>query len=402
VGRGLVERVLDWRQKFRQADLVLLGSNGKFMREIDSYSEQYGVPVIGAGADAAKLELDRLFGMAAFKRCGIPVPPFRQFSNIDQALDYVAKRDEGGAVKPCGDVTDKSLSFVGKDGRELAWRLQSWKREGKKFPDGLLIQDRIEGVEFAVGAWVGPNGFCPGWEENFEEKKLFAGHLGPNCGEAGTVMRLVDKSKLASKVLAPCEDLLVRLGYVGNVDVNCIVDSDGNPWPLEWTVRFGYPAIDIEMALHDGDPIEYLAGVAEGKPPKTRILDQIAVGVVMALPPYPFGHEKTDEVVEVPIWEVTSGMMRKLHFAMVAAGEAPLIEGGKIGKTRSLVTAGSYVMVATGVGDSVVKARGQAMRLLDRVRIPASPFWRVDIGQRLRAQLPELRSHGYATGMVYA
>ncbi len=402
VGKGLVECVGDWRPHIRWADLVLLGSNGTNMAEFDRWAAE-GVPIIGKGAEAVKWELDRLAGMQAFKRAGIPVPPFRQCNSLDEAIAYAAKRDEGLAVKPCGDVSDKSLSFVAKTGKEMVWRLQRWKREGRRFPSGLILQDRVEGIEFAVGVWVGPEGFAAGWEENFEEKRLFAGDIGPNCGEAGTVLRLVKSSKLADKVLKPLEDRLVQHGYTGNVDVNCIVDPDGTPWPLEFTMRFGYPAINIELALHDGDPIEFLAGLAEGKPLRTRRLDEIAVGVVMALPPYPFGHEKAEEVVDVPIWGCTPAVEDHLHFCNVKLGPVPSIEkAGRIVQEAHLCTSGSYVLVATGTGQSVVDARAQAHRVLGRLSIPASPFWRNEIGQRLRKELPTLQAHGYATGLSYS
>ena len=203
-------------------------------------------------------------------------------------------------------------------------------------------------------------------------------------------MRFVKSSKIASKVLAPLEDRLVSLGYVGNVDVNCIVDKEGTPWPLEFTMRFGYPAINIELALHDGDPIEFLAGVASGKAPNTRRMDEVAVGVVMALPPYPFGHEKADEVVGVPIWGVTASIENNIHPVAV-----------QIDKDQ-LATAGSYVLVVTGTGETVVKARDQAHRVLGRLTVPASPFYRNDIGGRLRGELPKLQEHGYASDLSYA
>ena len=400
-GHGLVERVADWRPHMRWADLVLVGSNGKNMAEFDRWAAE-GVPIIGKGAAAVQWELDRLAGMAAFKAAGIPIPPFRHCATLDEALAYVVKRDEGMAVKPSGDVTDKSLSFVAKTGKEMIWRLSRWKKEGKRFPSGLILQDRIEGIEFACGAWIGPDGFAGGWEENFEEKRLFAGNLGPNCGEAGTVMRLTKSSKIASKVLAPLEDRLVSLGYSGNVDVNCIVDNEGTPWPLEFTMRFGYPAINIELALHSGDPIEFLAGVAAGKPPNTRRLNEIAVGVVLAIPPYPFGHETTEEVVNVPIWGITPAIEDQLHFCNVAIGAAPDLAEGHVVNESHLVTSGSYMLVATGCGSSVVEARNQAMRVLGRLTIPASPFFRVDIGTRLRSGLDKLQHHGFAKGMAYA
>lgn len=389
VGRGLVNRVPDWRASMRWADLVVLGSLGYAQAEFDRWKAE-GVPIIGAPGKAAEWELSREVGMQVFRRAGIAVPPFRLIHGYDDAITYAAKRDGGIAIKPCGDVTDKTTSCVAKTAEEAVWRLRRWKQVGKSFPQGLILQDRVEGVEMAVGGWIGPDGFAPGWEENFEEKRLFAGGLGPNCGEAGTVMRLVSKSKLADRVLKPFEEQLVRLGFVGNVDVNCIVDDDGTPWPLEWTARFGYPAINIELALHRGDPIEWLAGLAAGKPPKTRAMDEIAVGIVLALPPYPFGHEKPEEVVGVPIWGITPGIEDNLHFCMAQERDG------------QMETAGSYVLVSVGVGETVAAARDQAMRVLGRLTLPASPFYRNDIGSRLRRGLDRVQQHGYATGLRFA
>jgi phosphoribosylamine---glycine ligase len=388
VGRGLVDRVHDWRGNVRWADLIVVGGNGKWLRELDTWRAQ-GVPIIGGCAEAAAWELDRLAGMAAFKRAGIPVPPFRQCATLRDAMAYVEKRDEGCAVKPCGDIADKATSVVGKDAQTILWRLGRWRKEGKQFPGGLMVQDRIEGIEFAVGAWVGPDGFAPGFEENWEEKKLFAGGLGPATGEQGTVMRLVKSSKLAEQVLAPLEDRLVRMGYVGNVDVNCIVDEDGTPWPLEFTMRLGWPAFNIECALH-ADPVEFLAGLAAGKPPSTRRMNEVAVGVVLAIPPYPYSHERHDETVGVPIWGMTPSIEERVHFA------AAQMDRGQ------LATAGSYVAIATGTGDTVQAARAQAYRTIDRVDLPANPFYRIDIGQRLSRQLDRLQERGFAKGMRYA
>lgn len=389
VGRGLIDRVPDWRPSMKWADLVILGGNGTWMMEMDRWRAE-GVPIIGGGVESAKWELDRLAGMAAFKKAKIPIPGFRQCRSYEEALAVVADKDEGFAVKPCGDVADKSLSFVAKSGKEMVWRLQRWKKEGKKFPHGLILQERIEGIEFAVGGWFGPAGFVEGWEENHEFKKMFAGDIGPNTGELGTVMRLVKKSKLAEKVLKPLEEQLHRIGYCGNIDVNTIIDPEGTPHPLEFTMRMGYPAINIELALHDNDPIEFLACVASGSKPPMRVLDTIAVGVVMAIPPFPFGNERTEEVVGVPIYGVVPSIEDNLHFcdAMMDKGQ--------------LATAGSYVLVSTGTGKTVVEARRQALRMLNRLSVPASPYWRIDIGGRLRSQLADLQSLGFATGAVYA
>src|SRR6266576_3116043 len=207
VGKGLIERIPDFHPWVNWADLILLAGNGRYMREADAWRLQ-GIPVIGGGVESASWELDRNIGMQVLKRAGIAVPAYREAKTYDQAIAIAKTVEDGIAIKPCGDIADKSLSFVAKSPKEAIWRLERWKREGHAIGQGLMLQERISGIEFACGAWFGPAGFVDGFEENFEEKRLFAGALGPNCGEAGTVIRLVRSSKLADKVLRPIEEQL--------------------------------------------------------------------------------------------------------------------------------------------------------------------------------------------------
>ncbi len=190
-------------------------------------------------------------------------------------------------------------------------------------------------------------------------------------------------------MLAPLEDRLVSMGYVGNVDVNCIVDEDGTPWPLEFTMRLGWPAFNIEPALH-GDIVEFLAGLAEGKPPNTRRMNEVAIGVVVSLPPYPHSHAKTEEVVGVPIWGMVPSIEDRVHFCAAQRDKG------------ELATAGDYVAVCTGTGDTVQAARAAVYRTVERLQFPIKPQYRVDIGQRLSRDLDRLQEHGFARGLDYA
>jgi len=236
---------------------------------------------------------------------------------------------------------------------------------------------------------------------------LFVRRNGKACwngqtGEMGTVMRYVRSSKLARKVLEPLEEHLAAIGYVGNIDVNCIVDEEGTPWPLEFTMRFGYPAINIETALFDVDPIEFWAGLAAGSPPRSaHRMNEVAVGVVLAIPDFPYSHSTRKEVVGVPLygWEEVA---EDVHPCEMMAGAAPHSDGGRIVERQCLVSAGDYVAVVTGTGSSVQAARRSAYGTMRKLSMPSSPFWREDIGVRLRKQLPELQKHGYSMGMTYS
>ncbi len=253
----------------------------------------------------------------------------------------------------------------------------------------------------AVGAFCGPHGFNSGWCENWEFKSLMAGDRGPNVGEMGTVVRFVPRSKLAEKVLKPLEDRLVRMKYTGYVDVNCIIDENGDPWPLEFTMRFGWPTFNIQQALLQKDSAEWLAGLAQGRDLRPFKPHSIAVGVVLGLPEFPYGKTPIEKMVGAPIYGLTGRTKPHVHLCEAMQGRAPTDVEDKIVDLPCLLTAGDYVLVASGTGDSVRQARGRAYQVLDQIAVPASPFWRPDIGQRLKKQLPQIQSQGYATGLQF-
>ena len=59
------------------------------------------------------------------------------------------------------------------------------------------------------------------------------------------------------------EPALAREGYVGYIDVNCIVNANGI-YPLEFTARFGYPTISIQQEGLLTPMGELLHGLADG------------------------------------------------------------------------------------------------------------------------------------------
>ena len=399
-GKGLVERIEDFKPWARWADLIFQTDNTKHVHALESFRKE-GCPIVGANLAGAKLELDRKFGQDTFKKHGIPVPPFKEFNDYDQAIAYVKREGKRFVSKPCGDEGDKSLTYVAKSPADMVYMLQRWKKVGK-LKASFLLQEFIGGTEMAVGGWFGPGGFNAGWHENFEFKKLMAGDTGPATGEMGTVVRVVRSSKLADKrVLAPLEDQLSEIGYCGYVDVNCIIDDKGNPWPLEFTTRPGWPTFNIQQALHTGDHAEWLADLCAGRDAKNFKNNSVAVGVVMAIPDFPYSHITRKDVTGIPVYGLTPKIMENVHPCGMMQGEAPQNVAGKVVQMPCLTTAGDYVLVASGVGQSVQDARRAAYRVLKTLEMPASPFYRPDIGQRLKKQLPEIQSKGYATGLIF-
>ena len=402
IGDGLIEKVEDYKAWAKWPDLVFLPDNTHFLRDSDQWREN-GIPVVGATQESAEWEMDRAKGQEAFTRHGIPTLDGEEFSDYDTAIAYVKKQDERFVSKPTGDKDpSKGLSYVSKSPEDMVYMLERWKKNAT-YKSPFILQRFVPGIEMAVGGWIGPTGFLPGWCENFEFKKLMDGDKGPNTGEQGTVLRYVKNSKLADKVLAPLETELSALGHTGYVDVNCIVDDKGTPWPLEWTMRPGWPTFNVQEPLHKGDPATWLINLAQGDISRDSpfLMNILSVGVVMTIPDYPYSHLTKKEVTGIPVYGISGRNAENIHPCEMMMGEAPQRVGGAIRSAPTMVTAGDYILVATGTGATVRAAKSRAYRVMESLTVPNSPMWRTDIGQRLISQLPKLQSHGYASGIEY-
>lgn len=398
VGKGIVERITDLYEWLKWPDLVVFADNTYYLQAGDAWRAR-GVRVIGPTPDATEWELDRDVGMKVLKRAGIDVPPTREFTDYDAAIAFVKKTMLRYVSKP-SDSPDKALSYCAKSPADMVYMLERWKRLNKlKSP--FILQEFMPGIEMAVGGWFGPGGFNKGWCENFEFKKLMNDDKGVATGEQGTVLRYAARSALADKVLKPVEDQLAALNYIGYIDVNCIVTDDGTPWPLEFTMRPGWPTFNIQQALHKGDHAEWLLKLAEGTDAKNWELETMAAGVVLSIPDYPYSHLTRKEVNGVPVYGMTPENAAAIHPCEMMQGEAPHEENGKIVSKPCLVTAGDYVLVASGTGETVTESKKSAYRTLEQLSLPNSPMYRTDIGNRLKKQIPMLQAMGLATGMQY-
>jgi len=281
----------------------------------------------------------------------------------------------------------------------MVFMLNKWKKMNA-YDGEFVLQEFHAGSEMAVGGWFGLGGFSKYFLENWEFKKLMSGDYGPATGEQGTVMRYTEESLLADKVLKPLEDFLHGIGYSGYIDVNCIIDDKGTPWPLEFTTRPGWPLFQIQQALHLGDPIQWMLDSLDGKD-TLKVRKDTAVGIVVSQPDYPYSNVKKKENTGYPIFDMTiEDATKNIHLSEVKMGMGP----GKDGKNTEpcLVTCGSYVMTVSGVGKTVEDAREACYKTFKKkVTMINSCMIRDDIGEKLEKLLPDIQKNGYCKDMDY-
>lgn len=385
VGDGFVEKVTEWEPLKDWADVMIFDDIG-FGAKAEQLRKE-GKLVVGGSLYTDKLELDREFGQAELKRAGVSILLARTFTSFDDAIDFVKENPDRYVIKPSGEAqNEKELLFIGQeeDGKDLIQVLEHYKSTWSKKIKVFQVQRFAEGVEVAVGAFFNGKDFVLPINVNFEHKRMFPGELGPSTGEMGTVMYWTRSNPVFDSTLFRMKERLAESGYVGYIDINCIANNR-NVYPLEFTSRFGYPTISIQMEGVTSDWGQFFYDLARGKDAQLKTKKGYQVGVVVAVPPFPFEDEKA---------------FRKYSEGAAILFKRQNPDGIHIGEVKrssdNWYIAGNYgyALVVTGSGAAMSDAIQDAYQNVRNIMIP-NMFYRSDIGQRWSRDSDMLLSWGY-------
>ncbi len=381
---GIIEKTDDWEKEVEWADIIVFDDVG-YGKKQDELRKR-GKLVVGGSEFGDKLELDRDFAVSVLQSVGAQIIPSKRLQDFDEAIKFIKENKRRYVIKPNGKMQNhKELSYVGQldDGEDVIFVLNRFREAYPSQKPDFELQWFTGGIEIALSVyfngkdWVKP--FCV----NFEHKKFFTGDIGPNTMEMGTAMYFADKNKLFDEILSKLTKQFADNNHVGCVDINCIVNENGT-WPLEFTCRFGYPAICIESEAIRTAWTEFLFELAKGELKKFRAKGGFQVGVVLAVPPFPYASKQMFDKLSKDIPIVFDGKCEGFHL-----GDLKI-------KSNALVLAGSYgfAAVVVGTGDSMAEAKIKAYDTIKRVKIP-NMYYRMDIGDRWEQEYPLLKRWGY-------
>ena len=373
IADGFVPKSEDWKKDVGWADVVVF-DDVLGMGEMAQEVRQAGVKVVGGSPYTDKLEDDRGFGQQELKAAGVSIIPQQNFTSFDDAIAFVKAAPNRYVIKPSGEAQNyKRLLFVGEeeDGRDVIQVLEDYKRAWADKIKEFQLQRRIMGVEVAAGAFFNGQKFVTPVCVNFEHKKLFPGDIGPPTGEMGTSMFWSEPNKIFNATLEKMESRLAQERYVGYIDVNCIVNSNGI-YPLEFTARFGYPTISIQQEGLLTPISEMLYKLAEGSLTRLRARAGFQVGVRVVVPPFPYRDMET----------FLSTSKDAVILFKTPNREGIHIEDVKLLNDEWVVTGTSgVVLIVCGVGPTMKQAQRQAYNRVRNVMIPHM-YYREDIGDR--------------------
>lgn len=397
-GQGMFDRPIEWEPSMDWAELIVMIGNSRYTSKLAPYFGK-GYPIFGTNAKSAELELDRAKGQQVLTEHGVDTLPYQVVESSAEAVALIKETGLAYAMKPWGGDADKSMTYVSRSPADGIFTLEKWEREGK-FKGQLMMQEKVDGVEVGIAGWFGPGGWGKYVEESFEHKKFLNDDLGENTGEMGTVIRHVAKSKLFDKVLKPITPYLEVCGYVGDCSVNCIIDAEGTPWPLEFTMRLGWPDFCIRQALIPGDPLEWIADLVNGRD-SFRPRPDVALGLLLAHGDFPKSKDPPATWAGYPVYGVTPENEHRIHWQQAMDGRAPVMIGDEVTEASLTVSAGNYVCIVSGTGRTVMEAYDEAYSTAWELKMPSNLMFRTDIGKRLEKHLPLIQAHGYSLGMRF-
>ena len=379
IADGFVPKVDEWLDHLDWADVIIFDDiwigkdigTGALAEEL----REDGHAVVGGTASSDLLESDRGFAMDVLEVNGITTLDHYEFDDFDAGIALVESNPAPYVIKPLGEVQNvKRLLYVGRedDGSDVVDVLRAYKKAWGHRMKGFQLQRRVEGVEIAVCGFFNGERFLEPINFNFEHKKLFPGNIGPSTGEMGTSMFWAGRNKIFRETLGKLEEWLATEGYVGSIDLNCIV-NEGGIYPLEFTPRFGYPTIVLQTVSLEMPTGEFFYRMAHGETFEIKAHRGYQVAVRVCVPPFPFDDDKTFD--------------ENSRNAAIVFEDPQRLEGIQIEDTKlvdgqwRVAGESGIVLIATGMGWSMLEAREQVYDRIDNIIIP-NMYYRDDIGER--------------------
>lgn len=372
-------KVSDPRRLLEQYDLVLCDMVK--MGDLCDELTDKGKLVLGGGSSNDKLELDREYGEKVAKSLTkVKIPKTAVADTPEQLLQYLQQTERPQVVKPLGNKpTDLTLVSSDNQNRTLIGIV---KERGKELTP-CVIQERIEGIAVSTEGWCNGKEWIRPFNHTIEWKRFMEGDKGPNTGCMGNVVWPTEGDKLTATVLEPLLPLLIKVGYIGPIDVNCIV-TEGNAYFLEFTTRFGYEAIQAWAELLKEPLFDFLYYVASGQPMEVPYYKEQAIGVRLSVSPYP-SEEGVEKWKGIQVLDIPKEARRHIWLADVMKQDAVPVMAGVDG----------VIGCVTARGSTVREAQRRAYRTIHNVVIHQDVQYRNDIGNGVDEKQKQLKEWGW-------
>jgi phosphoribosylamine--glycine ligase len=344
---------------------------------VDEFIKE-GMKIFGPSKYAAQLETSKVFAKEFMKRHRIPTSGFEKFSSADKnvVLGFLNASKYPLVIKADGLAAGKGVVICeDEDSAKAAIKDFFDNKIFGASGENIVIEEYLTGQEASVFA------VCDG--KNYvvlppaqDHKKILDGEKGKNTGGMGSfapASKIVTDdvmNKVKSSIIEP---VLKHMGDEGHEFKGCLycglmIDKSGDPYVVEFNVRFGDPESQVVLPLVESDFLELLLASANGniKDYKLKTGNDFYCGVVLSSKGYPDKYESG---------KVITGLENVTEDCIV-------FHAGTKNSDGKVLSSGGRVLNVTGKSDKDLKsAIENAYKNVDLINYE-NKYFRKDIGQK--------------------
>lgn len=357
-------------------ELVVIGPEAPLVAGVADVLREAGIPVFGPDAQGAQLEGSKTYSKRFMDANGIPTARYQSFTDAASARAYCEELGAPLVVKADGLAAGKGVVVA--ETLDMALDAVEACFDGSFGDAGqtVVVEEMLTGPECSLLAFVS-NGkaFCMAPAQ--DHKRAYDGDLGPNTGGMGVYspVPIVTEEEMATMIsimeqsaAATAKDPFEN-DYRGCLYGGFMLTPEG-PKVLEFNARFGDPETQVVLPRLEGDLVNIMLAVAEGRPEDIVLSwsDKWAVSVVLASEGYPGSYEKGKVILGLEEAQDLDGVI------VFHAGTALNPDG-------ELITAGGRVLNVVALGDTFEEARSRAYEACELIKFEGVQY-RSDIGRR--------------------
>ena len=286
--------------KENEIDITVVGPEVPLVMGITDVFESQGLKVFGPNKKCARLEGSKAFSKDFMTRHNLPTAKYKEYTNIDKAIDDIDDFGYPVVIKVDGLAAGKGVIIS--ENREDAIKTLKEMMNDKKFGtagEKIVIEEFLSGIETSILAFVDNETIIPMVSAK-DHKKVNDGETGLNTGGMGTFspseiytyeLSKEIKENILDKTLKGFQE--DNLDFKGILFVGLMITKDG-PKILEYNVRFGDPETQSVLFRLETDLSEIISAVINNKLKDIDIKysDDSAICVMLTSGGYPESYEK--------------------------------------------------------------------------------------------------------------
>lgn len=286
--------------KENEIDITVVGPEVPLVMGITDVFESQGLKVFGPNKKCARLEGSKAFSKDFMTRHNLPTAKYKEYTNIDKAIDDIDEFGYPVVIKADGLAAGKGVIIS--ENREDAIKTLKEMMNDKKFGtagEKIVIEEFLSGIETSILAFVDNETIIPMVSAK-DHKKVNDGETGLNTGGMGTFspseiytyeLSKEIKENILDKTLKGFQE--DNLDFKGILFVGLMITKDG-PKILEYNVRFGDPETQSVLFRLETDLSEIISAVINNKLKDIDIKysDDSAICVMLTSGGYPESYEK--------------------------------------------------------------------------------------------------------------